>query len=563
MEAYLYARWSSLEQSKGSTLDRQIKNCEAYALEHGLEVRETIIDRGRSAYTGENISSGNLGTFASRVESGSIALPACLIVEELDRLSRQPADVMLRWLSPLIRSGLAIVVTQSGRTIDADMLDRDMGSLMMLMIGAFGSHEESRKKSERVSAAWIRKREEALAGNPVQRNHRSPLWLTVVEGQFEIIPERGETIAHIFKRRVEGLGKGAIAQELNANRVPTWSRAEHWTPTYVGRVLSNRAVIGEWQPHVWPRKAKARQPVGEPVGDFYPEVVSAEVFVAANERRLKSELSGQGRGRSLSNLIGSKATCAKCGGRMTARGASRYRTNRDGSKTRHYFLYCERAKIAKACSHEKGWTYDRVEKPLLDNLLTLALDDGYFSAGTDLTAFEAAVLSAKATVSELSTRAGRLLDLVEDGDALASGRYRVLQGKLEDALRKLEEADAALQEARGSVSPDEHLKRVSEVRELIESEDPEIRFQARRRVKSALHDLITAMVFDPDREQIDVRLVAGLGAMWIARDGWSHFENFYRFPHKVGDLASEEREVAQGYIRRVGEPSADSAFGSE
>jgi DNA invertase Pin-like site-specific DNA recombinase len=140
---YAYARWSSLEQTKGSTLERQLENCLAYIEGIGWTLTgEAIVDRGRSAYTGANISSGNLGKFAESIRNGSIPTPATLVVEELDRLSRQPADVMLSWLSPLVRFGLTIAVTQTGQVIDSRMLDHDMGTLMMILITAFGSHKE-------------------------------------------------------------------------------------------------------------------------------------------------------------------------------------------------------------------------------------------------------------------------------------------------------------------------------------------------------------------------------------------------------------------------------------
>lgn len=60
MEVFIYARWSSLEQTKGSTLERQLSNCESFAAERGWKIAETLVDRGRSAYTGANIETGAL-----------------------------------------------------------------------------------------------------------------------------------------------------------------------------------------------------------------------------------------------------------------------------------------------------------------------------------------------------------------------------------------------------------------------------------------------------------------------------------------------------------------------
>ena len=156
MDAFPYARWSSLEQSRGSSLARQIRATTEFIAAQGWKLAsEPLIDSGKSAYTGENIESGALGTFAKSVLSGVRDVRnVALVVEDLDRLSRQPADVMLSWLSPLVRKGLTISVVNTGQMITRELLDNDIGSLMTTLISAFGSHAESRKKAVRVAAAW-------------------------------------------------------------------------------------------------------------------------------------------------------------------------------------------------------------------------------------------------------------------------------------------------------------------------------------------------------------------------------------------------------------------------
>lgn len=554
MQAYIYARWSSLEQTKGSTLDRQLRNCEAFAAQRGWTINETIIDRGRSAYTGSNITDGNLGAFAKRVLGGGIPVGSVLIVEELDRLSRQPADVMLTWLSPLVRAGLTICVTQTGQTIDRHMLDNDMGGLMMLMIGAFGGHSESRKKAERVGSAWDKKRRDAREGKAVQTNHRHPGWLRSVPGGFELVPDRVEVVKLIFANRLRGLGKGMTAKELNEAGVPTFRGAGLWTATYVGRVLCNRAVLGEWQPYSWPRKEKVRKPVGEPITDYYPRVIDDATYAAANTDKLAHQLRHQGRGKGISNLLGAKARCAKCGSQMEARGSARYRENKDGTKTRHYFLYCVGAKLRSAeCDHQMGWTYDRVEGPLLDHLLALAMDDQHFDTeGADIVTFETAVMAAKGRVDELTIRVGRLLDMLEDGDAEAQDRYRERREELLTAKAKLVDAEAALAAARGAVSPEQHLKRVQEVRDLLHAEDEDKRYQARQRVKMALQDVIRDMRFNHETKVISVGLVGGLGAVFINHDGSSSFFDFHKRgrKHDEGNYDPETKEAIRAVMRR-------------
>ena len=59
--AYSYARFSTPEQERGDSERRQIEDTRKYAEEHGYMLDESIgVDRGKSAFTGKNISDGAL-----------------------------------------------------------------------------------------------------------------------------------------------------------------------------------------------------------------------------------------------------------------------------------------------------------------------------------------------------------------------------------------------------------------------------------------------------------------------------------------------------------------------
>jgi DNA invertase Pin-like site-specific DNA recombinase len=521
--AYAYARWSSMEQTSSSSLVRQVENTSKAIAEHGWTLAEPhLIDRGRSAYTGDNIKNGRLGEFAKRVLAGAISPGSVLVVEELDRLSRQPADVMLAWLSPLIRSGLTIFVTQTGQIIDSKMLDHDMGGLMMLLITAFGSNTESRKKAERIGAAWKAKRDDAREGKDVQRKHHAPHWLDAVDGSFVAVPEKAEIVRSIFAQRVAGAGKGLIAKRLNAAGVKKWGghgKADGpWSATYVGRILVNRAVIGEWQPFRQSRKDKVRTPSGEPISGYYPRIVSDADFARANENRSKHQMKHQGRGFGLSNLLGTVARCGACGGQMVALGSAKERINKDGSVSRHYFLYCGAAKNGtKACVNQQGWTYDKIERPLLDHILSLAMDDIHF-AEADHAEYEAAVYTERAKLGEISERMARLLDMVEAGDEVAGARYKARRVELDQAKAKLAEAEKVLAAKRGATDAAAHTLRVKEVRTQMSSADAAERFQARLRVKTALGEIIESITFSMKDKSVTV-LLKDRVRMFVIRDG--------------------------------------------
>ena len=94
MEAYLYARWSSLEQNKTTSAARQLELTTADARNNNDVVVAELCDNGKSAWTGQNLHTGELGRFAElcRRDGGEEKV---LIVEKLDRLSRQKPRYMV------------------------------------------------------------------------------------------------------------------------------------------------------------------------------------------------------------------------------------------------------------------------------------------------------------------------------------------------------------------------------------------------------------------------------------------------------------------------------------
>jgi DNA invertase Pin-like site-specific DNA recombinase len=63
----------------------------AYAAEHGLELvdESRLQDIGVSAFKGANVADGALGRFLAAVKANKVPRGSFLLVESLDRLSRQ------------------------------------------------------------------------------------------------------------------------------------------------------------------------------------------------------------------------------------------------------------------------------------------------------------------------------------------------------------------------------------------------------------------------------------------------------------------------------------------
>ena len=157
--AILYARFSTPSQEKGDSLERQLRLGRMFCEEHRLEVVEEICDLGRSAYKGDHLSVGNLGKLTQRIMSGEVPPDTTLVVEKMDRLSRQVPRIVQRWIEDACDRGLRIAIIDGARWIDSDYLGDGSNVMAMvdLLMHAHASNIFSKNLSDRVTSAWSRK----------------------------------------------------------------------------------------------------------------------------------------------------------------------------------------------------------------------------------------------------------------------------------------------------------------------------------------------------------------------------------------------------------------------
>src|SRR5262245_7639979 len=172
--AYSYLRFSSPEQAKGDSLRRQEELRDAWLAKTGavLDISLTLRDEGVSAFTGrhrENPDRHALAAFLELVRRGRIQRGSYLVVESLDRLSREHIRPALTLLLNLIDAGIRIVQLLPVEAVYDDKVEPM--ALMMAIMELSRGHSESRLKSERVGAAWHRKKaQDAAAGKqPITR----------------------------------------------------------------------------------------------------------------------------------------------------------------------------------------------------------------------------------------------------------------------------------------------------------------------------------------------------------------------------------------------------------
>jgi DNA invertase Pin-like site-specific DNA recombinase len=326
-KAYSYIRFSSPEQAKGRSQARQMEDCEKYCQAHGLNlVRDedyTFFDRGLSGYKGEHLGdNGQLAKFLKLVKNGTIERGSTLVVENLDRLSREHVKYALPRFMDLLNDGIDIVTLADGRRYTADFTEIDLIMSIFVMSRA---HEESSTKSQRLRDAMRDKHKKARE-HSIPMGAAIPLWLKLSKDKqrFEEIPERVGVVKKVFEMAIAGYGKAATAKALTVEGIPrfkpdrvTKEKAFGWGSSSIDKILNNRAVLGEYQPYsVQASTDGKRQPSGEPIKDYYPAIIDEETFYAAQGAIAARKTEGTTRQSENINLWSGIAKCAECGTAM-------------------------------------------------------------------------------------------------------------------------------------------------------------------------------------------------------------------------------------------------------
>lgn len=281
--AISYIRFSLERQALGDSLRRQTSLRDAFIKKHGLILDESISfrDLGVSGFRGANRKKGNLKDFVDLCESGRIPKGATLIVESLDRLSRDQITPSVRLIGHILECGINIATLEPERLYTAESAN-DLGTHIEIVVTCSRAHEESATKSRRNKETWAHKRKQAIAGGEKMSNI-CPSWLTLNEDRKGYrFSDRADDVRRIFALALDGKGSPYIAKLFNNEGIPSFGlerkskKPAKWTYHYITRLLKDRSTIGECQPHVWSGKAKV--PIGDPIPGYYPAVIDEDTF---------------------------------------------------------------------------------------------------------------------------------------------------------------------------------------------------------------------------------------------------------------------------------------------
>lgn len=422
--AISYARWSSGKQADGDSLRRQSENAERFCSTHGLQLDRQLVDEGISAFKGRNLEEG-LGRFMAGIRDGSIPEDTVLLIEAMDRFSRQNYIDARDAFESILKQGVTIVtlIDQRVHTWDGYRADLFQSIQSLMMMEAANAY--SARLSDRIGESWNGRVKRAMQGERLKLS-KVPFW---IDQTTQELNSRADDARLIFQLATDGHGQWAITNHLNENGIPS-SRGGTWGKSMVQDVLKSKAAYGSLVLK------------DEEVRGYFPPLITETEWLAIQSRqrvRYQNPQAGN-----TTNLFPRLLRCAHCGSAMVVTSST------VRGKTWRY-LVCEGRSLKRTDCKSLNWKYDQFEADFLERMGFLALpipggdtdldDSRTEELEAEIRALEDRHRNALAGVAEESDAAGRsiLLDIAREiSDTIKTKR---------DALTQLRESAARFLQA--------------------------------------------------------------------------------------------------------------------
>jgi DNA invertase Pin-like site-specific DNA recombinase len=445
-KAYSYMRFSTLEQGKGDSLNRQTMMAREWSERQGvpLDVELNLTDKGVSAYQGANAETGALGAFLDTVKAGAIPRGSWLLVESLDRISREPAVDASYTMQGIIRAGVTVVdLSDNAREYNLENLRSDNGMSLLMMVLRFSrANEESALKGSRVAAAFRNKRKSFAGDQALDQPYtrRLPAWMRWDDQTkaYVIIEERRVLLREIFELTDAGWGQHRIAKAFNERGEETWGagswKARYWHRSYVRKILSNRAAIGVFTPHLStkdPLTRRRTRTAQATIDHRLPAAVDRELFERVSSRLETTAARGRNSSREPRSIFAGVLKCQYCDGTVTR-----------VSKGKWTYLVCAAANARGGKCKYEAVPYPQAEDSFRATLHFMIADA---PRGRDTGELEEDMRQAENLVSALSDEMGELLGLVvKDRSRAARERLNVVEAQIEQARDQAAELNKRL-----------------------------------------------------------------------------------------------------------------------
>jgi DNA invertase Pin-like site-specific DNA recombinase len=552
VRVFSYLRFSTPEQSQGDSERRQIDAARKWAKRMGYTLEESrcYADKGLSGYHGHHRTKakGGLRKFLRLVEAGEVPQGSILVVENIDRLGREnPKDVLRAVVFKLWDHGVTLQTLEPEESYPPGCEDEAKFVYLFLLIQR--ARNESKRKAQLISDSWGAWRARILNGEKCPPPTGLPWWLcwnpdprvaqpdrlSKQTGKFGYNEPAAAVVRLIFKLAAEGLGVRKICMRLNADSAPVFGRVKRWEFAYVGKLLNDRTVLGDFvgKDRVYP--------------DVFPAVITEDGWYKARNTMAENRFGGRAAGRpaqGAANLFQGLAKDASDGGTM------QYVQRDERSGGNVLVSACRFKKRSERDTPTLMIPYEMFETAALKSIKELKPED--VAGETDDKADERAVLDAR--IRELATnitKAKARIDKAGDIDAILD-----LLAKWEQEAKELKARREELKAKAATDRPEDALGGAHQVLKLLKNAEGAERVELRERLRTTLRNLlerIDVLVFDLDGKPsvrcVEAQLVFKSGKVrqvafaWLRRcknrGTWAALANDLRLPGQELEIAGK------------------------
>jgi DNA invertase Pin-like site-specific DNA recombinase len=484
----LYGRVSSEPQLFGHGLKRQSSGHLNWIAKHpeiNIRVDRTLEDQARSAWRADHIyrDDAALGKLVAMVESGELRPPLLIIVEALDRLSRENPWIAHGRLSSLVGRGIFVATVADDRIYH---LHSDLADLIISVILCCAANKSSEDTSQRVRDIKLLHVQESMISKALIHAN-VPAWLVTPDKisktnrltrKAPLIPRHGETILAMYQMALHH-GSDHITRRLIADGVEPFGRSGKWSLRTVKKILRSRSVLGHLE---------TKHGIIEGIYDRIPGLTD-DLWLqaqAAQDRRRDAGSASPWQSKRV-NLLAGIASCAACGSKMRL-------TTNDKTGLSYYGCRNRALRGKSECENRCRYRQDVIEQAMLD---TFGL--GWLQAGAKTKA-PVDIKALEAEIVKLRDRAKRLASKLQelDSDEMAD----LVLTQLRDLRRKISDAETRLQAARQQVAAAKPI-RISDTTD-------------RAMIASVLKQQLISATFE-DHHYVSLTTAGGYVLMLVAR----------------------------------------------
>ena len=339
--AVIYARYSSHGQQEQS-IDGQLRVCRQYANTKNLNIVEIYIDRAKTG-----TSAINRLEFQRMIEDAGKGLFCCVIVYQFDRFARSRYDSII-YKTLLKKHGVRVISAMEPST---DSPDSIIVEGLLESMAEYYSADLSMKARRGIKESIIKK--QTIGGRQILGYKTENKRIVIDDSTATIVKE-------IFKLYSQGESITNIVKNLNNLGYRT-NKGNQFSKSSLQHMLSNRKYIGEFYFR------------GELVDDYYPALISKEVFMKVqvikdSNKHSGSKFSSVNRKYPLSNVL----HCGQCGSIMTG-------TSGNGRNKTYYYYKCSNGDCIS-----KNVRAEDLENKVFNELRTFMSKDANINRLTDL-----------------------------------------------------------------------------------------------------------------------------------------------------------------------------------